>query len=72
MPLTLASPQCKLAPAAFQEAWRGLPPAQQHLESLSPATVAALAASGHKDFCAHMQQAHIMTMASGGQPPMYR
>lgn len=34
--------------------------------------VAALAANNHQDFCAHVAQAHIQTMASGGQPPVYK
>jgi hypothetical protein len=66
------SPGCKVMPGVFQEKWRGLPPAHQYSDSLNMATVAALAANNHKDFCAHMGQAHIMTMASGGQPPMYK
>ena len=66
------TPGCKLMPGVFQEKWRGLPPAHQYSDSLNMATVAALAANNHKDFCAHMGQAHISTMASGGQPPMYK
>jgi hypothetical protein len=36
------------------------------------ATLAALAANNHQDFCAHMGQAGINTMASGGQAPAYK
>jgi hypothetical protein len=62
----------KLMPGIFQEQWRKLNAVQQYTEGLNMATVAALAANGHKDFCSHMGQANISTMASGGQPPMYR
>jgi len=34
--------------------------------------VAALAANNHKDFCSHVGQANIQTMACGGQPPVYK
>lgn len=62
----------KLMPGIFQEQWRKLNAMQQYTEGLNMATVAALAANGHKDFCSHMGQANVSTMASGGQPPMYR
>lgn len=66
------NPTAKVMPGLFQERWRSLPPAHQYSDTLNMATVAAFAANQHKDFCAHMAQANIMTMASGGQPPMYR
>jgi hypothetical protein len=66
------SPGFKLMPGVFQERWRGLAPCEQYVESLNMASLAALAANGHKDFCTQMGQAHIATMASGGQPPMYK
>jgi hypothetical protein len=62
----------KLMPGIFQEQWRKLNAVQQYTEGLNMATVAALAANGHKDFGSHMGQANVSTMASGGQPPMYR
>lgn len=62
----------KLMPGIFQEQWRKLNAVQQYTEGLNMATLAALAANGHKDFCLHMGQANVSTMASGGQPPMYR
>lgn len=34
--------------------------------------MAALAANNHRDFCAHVAQANLVTMASGGQPPAYK
>lgn len=66
------TPSFKLMPGVFQERWRNLAPAEQYTESLNMATVAALAANGHKDFGAHMGQANVSTMASGGQPPVYK
>lgn len=62
----------KLMPGVFQERWRNLAPVEQYAEALNMATVAAMAANGHKDFCAHMGQANVSTMASGGQPPAYK
>jgi hypothetical protein len=62
----------KLMPGVFQERWRGLAPCHQYSDTLNMATVAALAANNHQDFCAHMGQAGINTMASGGQAPAYK
>jgi hypothetical protein len=62
----------KLMPGVFQERWRNLAPTEQYADSLNMATVAAMAANGHKDFCAHMGQANVSTMASGGAPPVYK
>lgn len=62
----------KLMPGVFQERWKSLAPTQQVADSYNMATVAAMAANGHKDFCSHMGQANIYTMASGGQPPAYK
>jgi hypothetical protein len=66
------SPGFKLMPGVFQERWRALAPAEQYVDSLNMATVAALAANGHKDFCGHVGQANVYTMASGGAAPMYK
>lgn len=54
------------------QAWSALPVAHQQAGSLSPATVAALPASGHADFTQHMQQAYIKCAAAGGQHPAYK
>lgn len=62
----------KLMPGVFQEKWKALGPAEQYVESLNMATVAALAQNSHKDFCAHVGQANVLTMACGGAPPMYK
>lgn len=62
----------KLMPGVFQERWRNLAPTEQYADGLNMATVAAMAANGHKDFCAHMGQANVSTMASGGAPPVYK
>lgn len=62
----------KLMPGVFQEKWRALSPSEQYVDSLNMASVAALAQNNHKDFCAHMGQANILTMACGGAPPMYK
>ncbi|KAF6256499.1 adaptin N terminal region-domain-containing protein [Scenedesmus sp. NREL 46B-D3] len=66
------SPGFKLMPGVFQERWRGLGPAEQYVDSLNMATVAALAANGHKDFCGHVGQANVYSMACGGAAPMYK
>lgn len=66
------SPGFKLMPGVFQERWRGLAPAEQYVDKLNMATVAALGANNHKDFCAHVGQANVFTMACGGQAPMYK
>lgn len=72
LPQLQLNPQAKISSPAFQEKWRTLPPIQQYTESLSAATVSAFPVNNHKDFTQHMTQAYIMTMASGGQPPLYR
>jgi len=59
-------------PGVFQDRWRHLAPTEQYADALNMATVAAMAANGHKDFCTHMSQANISTMASGGQAPLYK
>jgi hypothetical protein len=66
------SPGFKLMPGVFQERWRALAPAKQYVDSLNMATVAVLAANGHKDFCGHVGRANVYTMASGGAAPMYK
>lgn len=71
-PSLALTPGFKLMPGVFQERWRGLAPYEQYVDSLNMATVAALGANSHKDFTTHMSQANIATMASGGQPPMYK
>ncbi|GBF87867.1 beta-adaptin A [Raphidocelis subcapitata] len=69
--LSLAA-AARVAPASFQEKWKRLPPAHSYTETLSSATVSALAANAHNDFCAHVAQGNIHTMACGGQPPAYK
>ncbi|GAX84188.1 hypothetical protein CEUSTIGMA_g11611.t1 [Chlamydomonas eustigma] len=66
------NPKARVTSAQFQDQWKALPPVHQYEERLSSATLAALAANAHKDFAQHMEQAYIMTMASGGQPPTYK
>eukprot|EP00195_Chlamydomonas_chlamydogama_P008244 CAMPEP_0202904088 /NCGR_PEP_ID=MMETSP1392-20130828/27835_1 /ASSEMBLY_ACC=CAM_ASM_000868 /TAXON_ID=225041 /ORGANISM="Chlamydomonas chlamydogama, Strain SAG 11-48b" /LENGTH=846 /DNA_ID=CAMNT_0049591569 /DNA_START=246 /DNA_END=2786 /DNA_ORIENTATION=+ len=64
--------QARISSAVFQDNWKSLPAVHQYTERLSPATIAAMSANSHKDFCQHMTQAYIMTMASGGQPPTFK
>lgn len=56
----------------FQAKWQALEPFFQNTLTLSPATVAALAANNHRDFCEHVAQAYLLTMASGGQGGVYK
>ncbi|MEW5316344.1 MAG: hypothetical protein WDW38_007723 [Sanguina aurantia] len=66
------NPQARLGAGPFQAQWKALAVSHTYQEVLSPATVSALASNNHKDFCAHMTQAYINTMASGGAPPNYK
>lgn len=65
-------PQARLGSGPFQAQWKALAVSHTYQEVLSPATVTALAANNHRDFCSHMTQAYINTMASGGTPPTYK
>eukprot|EP00803_Ostreobium_quekettii_P007696 evm.model.scf_696.5 EVM.evm.TU.scf_696.5 scf_696:47608-59307(+) len=65
-------PQAKLSPADFQTWWRQFPFAAQYSEPLTPSKVSAIPRNSHKDFCQHMKAANIQTMASGGDPSLYR
>lgn len=71
-PELMLNAQAKVGPSAFQERWKALQAAHSYSVGLSGATVDAMGANGHRDFTQHMAQAYIMTIASGGQPPMYR
>lgn len=64
--------QARLGAGPFQAQWKALAVSHAYQEVLSPATVSALASNNHKDFCSHMTQAYINTMASGGAPPNYK
>ncbi|KAF5833173.1 hypothetical protein DUNSADRAFT_10623 [Dunaliella salina] len=52
--------------------WTSLPVAHSKASMLNPETVAALVANNHQDFAAHMQQAYIRNLASGGSHPSYK
>mmetsp|Transcript_32786 Transcript_32786/g.83214 ORF Transcript_32786/g.83214 Transcript_32786/m.83214 type:complete len:924 (-) Transcript_32786:319-3090(-) len=66
------NPSARVSPAVFQDKWKSLPVAHTQQDALTPATLAALAANAHKDFTAHVAQAYIQTIASGGQQPTYK
>lgn len=70
----ILNPQARISSSQFQDQWKILPIAHQYEErGLSPATLNAMAGNERdKAFSQHMQQAHVMTMASGGQAPLYK
>ncbi|KAK9826712.1 hypothetical protein WJX81_000377 [Elliptochloris bilobata] len=71
-PSLALAPAPVLAPADFQARWVAMPVAARFTHGLPPATLAAVEANAHQDFCQHAAARGIATMASGGAPPMYR
>ncbi len=68
----LNDPQALLAPPAFQERWKAMYPVHQYSQAVAAEVIHMMASNNHRDFTAHMGQASIMTMASGGSPPQYK
>lgn len=71
-PVLVLRPQGTLSPTDFMTMWTSLPVAHSKASMLNPETVAALVANNHQDFTAHMQQAYIINLASGGSHPSYK